>query len=100
MTDSFFIHPQHRNRISTIYPATTFHVHIEDPNLGMGVAAGAGHPRTQAFNISVEQLSSNELLVNTFEIFVLEFRVCKSNTFTANSFIRCIRPIPYAAQHH
>lgn len=65
MSHSFFVHSQHRHRITTIYPASTFQVQIEDaPTMGLGLSAGvAGHSRTQTFSISVEQLTSNDLLV-------------------------------------
>lgn len=66
MSDSFFMYPQHQKSISTIYAPTTFQIQIEDVS-AFGVGAGAGRPHSQAFSISVDQLSSNDLLV----IFIL-----------------------------
>lgn len=54
MSDSFFIHPQHRKSIVTIYPATALPVHVED---------AAQNARKQAFTISVDQLTPANLLV-------------------------------------
>lgn len=54
MSDSFFIHPQHRKSIVTIYPATTLQVQVDD---------ATQNARKQAFTISVDQLTPANLLV-------------------------------------
>lgn len=73
-----FLNPQNRKTISTIYAAALFNIHIEDPS---------GINRTVKFHISVDKLSSRDLLVSiqhfrliTF-IFIINFlqqiRLCE-----------------------
>lgn len=55
MSDSLFILPQYQNAISTIYPATQLQVFVAD--------TAKADSQKETYNISVEQLSTANLLV-------------------------------------